>query len=174
MMDLELDSFDVISWVNKSITHGDCDSLLKQLRGEWASSHSDLSGALSEALGAVPWCVREADRVRKRGGVLREGVDGVSERVEGVETGAEEAVATIASADAVLRRVERAKDMLTRAAEIDVLADRIEVSNLGSQRRLPSIVHRHVYWKTHEMDPRSTFPPDRGILSTHHPTLLTI
>mmetsp|Transcript_10771 Transcript_10771/g.32971 ORF Transcript_10771/g.32971 Transcript_10771/m.32971 type:complete len:735 (+) Transcript_10771:127-2331(+) len=131
MAELDSESFDAITWISRSLADTGPEDLTRQLRDKWAEAQSEMSLALSEAVDAVPWCVREAERVRQSGSTLREGVDKVSKRIEGVETGAEEAVASIAQADAVLRRVERARDMLAKVAEVDQLADRIEAIFLG-------------------------------------------
>lgn len=126
-VDLDGEAFDVLTWVNGKLPSHDSESLVLEVREEWEAAQGELSAALSMALTAVPQSVKEADRVMQMGTGLMDGVDRVSTRVEGVETGAEEAVAAIANADAVLRRVERARDMLARAAEVETLTERIEV-----------------------------------------------
>mmetsp|Transcript_25396 Transcript_25396/g.100240 ORF Transcript_25396/g.100240 Transcript_25396/m.100240 type:complete len:197 (-) Transcript_25396:3159-3749(-) len=130
-VDLDGEAFDVLTWVNGKLPSHDSESLVLEVREEWEAAQGELSAALSMALTAVPQSVKEADRVMQMGTGLMDGVDRVSTRVEGVETGAEEAVAAIANADAVLRRVERARDMLARAAEVETLTERIEAIFVG-------------------------------------------
>jgi Golgi complex component 7 (COG7) len=98
----------------------------RALQDTSADAHAKLHTALSRALAAVPWTVREADRVRQRATALRAGVDGVGERVAGVETAVSAAVAAVAHADTLLRRVEVAADLLAQTAHADTLLDRLD------------------------------------------------
>lgn len=97
--------------------------ILQQLSTD---AHAELDAALSRALSAVPWAVREAEKVRQRATSLRSGVDGVGERVAGVEGAVSAAVAAIAEADTLVRRVEGSADLLRQAAHADALLTRLD------------------------------------------------
>ena len=75
---------------------------------------------------AVPWVVRESDRVRQRTNVLRNEMEQVGKRVSGVETGVASSVKTIADADTVVRRVQKAASLLETACYADILLDRFQ------------------------------------------------
>lgn len=96
-----------------------------------ASAHADLDAALASALAAVPWVVRECEKVRQRAAAVRAGVDGVGERVAGVEGSVSASVARIAEADMLVRRVEGTAGMLGQVSAADVLLGRLG-SLLGS------------------------------------------
>lgn len=89
-------------------------------------AHAELDAALARALSAVPWAVREAEKVRQRATSLRAGVDGVGERVAGVEGAVSAAVAAIAEADTLVRRVEGSADLLRQASHADALLARLD------------------------------------------------
>mmetsp|Transcript_3563 Transcript_3563/g.6752 ORF Transcript_3563/g.6752 Transcript_3563/m.6752 type:complete len:863 (-) Transcript_3563:4838-7426(-) len=100
--------------------------LVASLQDAMHSSHRDLEAALKKALSVVPWAVREVERVRQMAKFLRSNVDGAGERVAGVESGASVAVAAIAQADAVVRKVEASRDLLRRVNEVNRLTDRLD------------------------------------------------
>lgn len=106
-------------------------SQLNALSEARAGAHAELDSALAGALAAVPWVVRESEKVRQRAAAVRAGVDGVGERVAGVEGSVSAAVARIASADMLVRRVEGTAEMLAQTAAADVLLGRLG-SLLGS------------------------------------------
>jgi conserved oligomeric Golgi complex subunit 7 len=89
-------------------------------------AHASLDASLSSALSAVPWAVREAEKVRQRSSALRASVDGVGARVEGVEASVSAAVSEIAAADTMLRRVEDAAALLAQVARADALLARLD------------------------------------------------
>jgi conserved oligomeric Golgi complex subunit 7 len=89
-------------------------------------AHASLDASLTTALSAVPWAVREAEKIRQRASTLRASVDGIGARVEGVEASVSAAVSEIASADTVLRRVEGAAALLAQAARADTLLARLD------------------------------------------------
>lgn len=106
-------------------------SHLAALSSARADAHAELDTALAAALSAVPWVVRESEKVRQRAAAVRAGVDGVGERVAGVEGSVSDAVAGIASADMLVRRVEGTAEMLAQTAAADALLGRLG-SLLGS------------------------------------------
>lgn len=101
-------------------------TLLDLLHDNVRDAHTSLDTSLKKALSAVPWVVRETDRVRQRANLLRAGVDGVGQRVEGVETGVASSVMTIADADTIVRRVQRASDLLSQAVDAERLLSRLD------------------------------------------------
>lgn len=127
--DVEPASFSAASWLNQILSSSSpppLSSLLDVLSDALRESHEALDSSLRDALKAVPWVVRESERVRQRANALRVEVDAVGERVAGVETGVASSVKTIADADTVVRRVQRAALLLETAANADVLLERLE------------------------------------------------
>ena len=122
--------FSAAAWLNQVLSSSadqvDFSSLQDVLSGALSESHESLDTCLRDALKAVPWVVRESDRVRQRTKALRQEVDNVGNRVAGVETGVASSVKTIADADTVVRRVQKAASLLETAASADVLLERLE------------------------------------------------
>lgn len=116
------------------VQHDDRDRFLDQelirlqttLEDAAREAHGELDAALARALSAAPWSVREIAKFRQRAEGLRSGVDGVGERVAGVETAVSTAVAAIADADMIVRHVEGAREMLAKAAHADALLERLD------------------------------------------------
>lgn len=122
--------FDAAAWLNScTSTHSGDDvlhSLARAVDESLHESHLSLEKSLARALTAVPWAVRESEKVRQRANTLRANVDGVGERVAGVEAGVASSVDTIARADEVVRRVEEVSRLLGLAANADRLQTRLE------------------------------------------------
>lgn len=137
--DVDLSTFSAATWLNQvissssastsgfaSISTPDLSSLQEALNDALREAHESLDVSLRDALKAVPWVVRESDRVRQRTKALRNDVESVSVRVAGVETGVASSVKTIADADTVVRRVQKAAALLETAASADILLERLE------------------------------------------------
>lgn len=127
--DADPSDFNAVAWANAVLSGSPAPAipqLLDQLHDAIRDSHDVLDASLRRALSAVPWVVRETDKVRQRANLLRAGVDGVGERVEGVETGVASSVSTIADADTVVRRVQRASDLLAQAVDAERLLARLD------------------------------------------------
>lgn len=125
--DFDSVDFNPISWLNHSLASStSLPTLLQLLQDSLRDAHEALDTSLSSALSSVPWIVRETERVRQRANLLRAGVDSVGQRVEGVETGVASSVSTIAAADTVVRRVQRASDLLAQAVEAERLLARLD------------------------------------------------
>eukprot|EP00177_Eucheuma_denticulatum_P002788 GFKZ01005009.1.p1 GENE.GFKZ01005009.1~~GFKZ01005009.1.p1 ORF type:complete len:844 (+),score=115.99 GFKZ01005009.1:97-2628(+) len=119
--------FNPVTWLNASLpSNPTLPPLLHLLQDSFRDAHNTLDSSLSTALSSVPWVVRETEKVRQRANVLRAGVDGVGQRVEGVESGVISSVSTIAAADTVVRRVQRASDLLAQAVEAERLLARLD------------------------------------------------
>lgn len=121
--------FNAVTWTNSVLSSSPPSSislLLDLLQDHIRDSHIGLDTSLKTALSAVPWVVRETDKVRQRANLLRAGVDGVGLRVEGVETGVASSVTTIADADTVVRRVQRATELLSQAVDAERLLSRLD------------------------------------------------
>lgn len=121
--------FNAVAWTNAVLSSSSSPPiplLLDLLQDHIRDTHVVLDRSLKKALSAVPWVVRETDKVRQRANLLRAGVDGVGQRVEGVETGVASSVTTIADADTIVRRVQRATELLTQAVEAERLLARLD------------------------------------------------
>lgn len=99
---------------------------LRDLQGVSRKAHAALDGAIAQALAAVPNVVRDSDKVRQRAVQLRIDIDGVSERVAGVEGAVSAAVTAIADADTIVRRVEETVDLLGQVSHVDSLLARLD------------------------------------------------
>ncbi|KAI0558933.1 Golgi complex component 7 (COG7) [Gracilaria domingensis] len=130
--DLDPDSFHSSTWLNAVLSHTQTtqnaitlNQLLDATNDAVREAHSTLDQSLKSALSAIPWVVRETERVRQRATALRTSVDGVGERVAGVETSVVSSVKTIADADTVVRRVQDTAQLLSTAVTVDTLLDRL-------------------------------------------------
>eukprot|EP00178_Gracilaria_changii_P023292 TRINITY_DN705_c0_g3_i1.p1 TRINITY_DN705_c0_g3~~TRINITY_DN705_c0_g3_i1.p1 ORF type:complete len:811 (-),score=124.66 TRINITY_DN705_c0_g3_i1:6290-8722(-) len=130
--DLDPDSFHPSTWLNAVLSHTQAsqgppplNKLLDATNDAIRDAHSTLDQSLKSALSAIPWVVRETERVRQRAITLRTSVDGVGERVAGVETSVVSSVKTIADADTVVRRVQDTAQLLSTAVTVDTLLDRL-------------------------------------------------
>lgn len=130
------EDFDAISWLNSCLPSSPTglNSLSRAVEESLHTAHLSLDRSLSHALSAVPWAVRESEKVRQRANTLRASVDGVGERVAGVEAGVASAVDTLARADDVVRRVESVSLLLAQTAEAERLQSRLSalLSSAGS------------------------------------------
>lgn len=127
--DVDPTTFSASSWLNQVLSSDGSPpllDLLDMLNDSLRDSHESLDSALKDALKAVPWVVRESERVRQRANSLRSNVDTVGKRVTGVESGVVSSVKTIADADTVVRRVQETVSLLETAANADVLLERLE------------------------------------------------
>lgn len=125
--DFDSADFNPVSWLNQAYIPATLPpNLLQLLQDSLRDAHQALDTSLSAALSSVPWIVRETEKVRQRANLLRAGVDSVGQRVEGVETGVASSVSTIAAADTVVRRVQRASDLLAQAVEAERLLSRLD------------------------------------------------
>lgn len=127
--DADPSDFNAVSWANAVLSASPSPpipELLDLLQDYIRDAHVVLDASLKSALSAVPWVVRETDKVRQRANLLRAGVDGVGQRVEGVETGVASSVTTIADADTVVRRVQRATELLSQAVDAERLLARLD------------------------------------------------
>jgi len=122
--------FDAVTWLNSCYSLQSEDVSLQSLAHSVDDSlheaHLALDRSLARALAAVPWAVRESEKVRQRANTLRGHVDGVGERVAGVEAGVASSVDTIARADDVVRRVEAVSTLLSQASSADRLQSQLE------------------------------------------------
>lgn len=122
-------SFSASTWLNHVLSSEGSPSLLDllgSLDDSLRESHETLDSALKDALKAVPWVVRESERVRQRANSMRSNVETVGKRVTSVESGVVSSVKTIADADTVVRRVQETVSLLETAANADVLLERLE------------------------------------------------
>lgn len=127
--DVDPASFSASSWLNQALSSEGSRSLpdlLDSLDDSLRESHETLDSALKDALKAVPWVVRESERVRQRANSMRSNVETVGKRVTSVESGVVSSVKTIADADTVVRRVQETVALLETAANADVLLERLE------------------------------------------------
>lgn len=125
--DFDSAEFNPVSWLNHSLTPTTSfPTLLQLLQDSLRDAHQTLDTSLAAALSSVPWIVRETEKVRQRANLLRAGVDSVGQRLEGVETGVASSVSTIAAADTVVRRVQRASDLLAQAVEAERLLAKLD------------------------------------------------
>lgn len=127
--DVDPTLFSASAWLNQVLSKPatlDLSTLLDALNDSLRESHENLDTSLKEALKAVPWVVRESERVRQRANSLRTNVDAVGNRVANVETGVVSSVKTIADADTVVRRVQDTVQLLETASNADVLLERLE------------------------------------------------
>lgn len=126
------EDFCAATWLNGVLSSGNSSSdgalsaLARAVDESLHKAHILLDRSLSRALISVPWAVRESEKVRQRANTLRASVDGVGERVAGVEAGVTSAVDTLARADDVVRRVESVFELLTQAADAERLQARLE------------------------------------------------
>ncbi len=122
--------FCAVTWVNTCFTPLSSDESLnilsRSVDDALHASHLALHRALAQALNAVPWAVRETEKVRIRANTLRANVDGVGERVAGVEAGVASSVDTIARADDVVRRVQAVSSLLSQASRAERLQSQLE------------------------------------------------
>lgn len=119
--------FNPVAWLNSSLAPNTAlPSLLDHLQDSIRDAHQTLDSSLNKAITSIPWVVRETDKVRQRANTLRAGVDGVGQRVEGVESGVASSVSTIAAADTIVRRVERTSDLLAQTVEAEKLLTRLD------------------------------------------------
>lgn len=127
--DVDPPSFAPATWINNVLSGPsppDLSTLDDALSDALRESHESLDTALQNALKAVPWVVRESERVRQRANSLRLNVDGVGERVAGVETSVVSSVNTIADADTIVRRVQETATLLETAANSELLLERLQ------------------------------------------------
>lgn len=127
--DVDPSTFSAPNWLNQVLSSPsppELTTLHELLSDALRDSHESLDTSLHEALKAVPWVVRESDRVRQRTNLLRSEIDQVGKRVAGVETGVASSVKTIADADTVVRRVQKAASLLETASNADLLLERLE------------------------------------------------
>ncbi|CAN8075961.1 unnamed protein product [Agarophyton chilense] len=129
---LDPSSFNPATWLNSVLSHTQenqsrttLNQLLDATNDAIRDAHSTLDQSLKSALSAIPWVVRETERVRQRATALRTSVDGVGERVAGVETSVVSSVKTIADVDTVVRRVQDTAQLLSTAVTVDTLLDRL-------------------------------------------------
>lgn len=121
--------FNPVLWLNTVLSQTPTlplQSLLSLLQDSILDAHNTLDTSLKQALATVPWVVRETDKVRQRANLLRANVDGVGQRVEGVETGVASSVTTIADADTIVRRVQHATVLLSQAVDAERLLARLD------------------------------------------------
>lgn len=118
--------FNAVAWVNAALATHEAGALRELCHEGVRQAHGALDEGLSRAVAAVPWVVRETEKVRQRANNLRANVDGVGERVAGVEHGVAGSVATIAASDTIVRRVQRACELLVNAGEAERLLRRLE------------------------------------------------
>lgn len=122
--------FCAVTWLNTCFspqsTDDSLNTLSRSVDDALHASHLALDHALARALNVVPWAVRETEKVRLRANTLRENVDGVGERVAGVEAGVASSVDTIARADDVVRRVEAVSSLLSQASRAERLQSQLE------------------------------------------------
>lgn len=122
-------SFSASTWLNQVLSAPAApalSTLVDSMADALRESHETLDESLRHALKAVPWVVRESERVRQRANALRTNVDAVGNRVATVETGVVSSVKTIADADTVVRRVQETVALLETASNADVLLERLE------------------------------------------------
>ncbi|KAA8499604.1 Conserved oligomeric Golgi complex subunit 7 [Porphyridium purpureum] len=101
--------------------------LLEQLELAMYSAEQEIDLAVHQCISQIPWALREIEHVRQRASALRTQVDGVKVRVASVESsGAESAVAALAEADRTVRRIEEAREMLRKVAEVQKLSERLD------------------------------------------------
>lgn len=113
-------------WINHLARTDTSSSTLEAIEQEIEFSHKKIDECLREALLAVPWVVRETERIRQRANVLRTSVDGVGLRVAGVESGVVSSVRTIADADTVVKRVEETLVLLKTCQSVDTLLESLD------------------------------------------------
>lgn len=127
--DVSPEDFNPATWLNHVLQPPDAPSLetlLDQTSDALRHTHIELDASLKAALNSIPWVVRETERIRQRANHLRTNVDGVGERVAGVESGVVSSVKTIADADFVVRRVQNTADLLSTATKVERLQQRLD------------------------------------------------
>eukprot|EP00899_Mesostigma_viride_P002758 jgi/Mesvir1/12483/Mv10242-RA.1 len=128
------DNFDPKAWVNASSSgkppDEPLDRYLSEVEMKLQLLAEDIGSALEEngshALLRVPRALREIHRVKDDALALRGNVRGILERLEKVETSSSNCVQTLASLDAVKRRMEGVRAILQEAAGLAQLMQGVD------------------------------------------------